>query len=326
MNSEERRSRFVGALLGTAFGDALGAAVEMMSRDEIIARFGQVRDFLPHSKGLGSYTDDTEMTLALVRSLVDIGGVDAYACSQRYAEAFSPERGYGRSAVLIMEALADGADYRNTGTMFFSEGSFGNGAAMRIAPIGLFYAQAGEPVLRDAVFAAVHSTHRHQEAIEAACLQAIAVAMMLGQPMGASPDSHQIIGRLKKVCRVIELSEALDKVTNLLVEGGDADQVSSTFGCGVRSADSWPPALWAALRYADDPQEAIIQAVNLGGDTDTIGAMTGALVGALHGEDWFPPSWYAQLENGPAGRDDLIRSGLQLADLAGTFRVSGEEV
>jgi ADP-ribosylglycohydrolase len=71
--------------------------------------------------------------------------------------------------------------------------------------------------------------------------------------------------------------------------------------------------LWAALRYIDDPEEAIVQAVNLGGDADTIGAMTGALVGALHGDNWFPVRWFDQLENTENGRDELIRVAGQLA-------------
>lgn len=312
----EKRSRFVGSLLGTAFGDALGAAVEMKTRSEIQTQFGMFRDFLPHEKGFGFYTDDTEMTLALTRSLIDQGRVDAADCSRCYAEAFTPERGYGRSAVRILEALQKGGDYRQTGTMFFPEGSVGNGAAMRIAPVGLFCHGTDDAVLREAVSSAVCCTHVHQEAVETAFLQAFAIGLMLEQPMGSKPDNHEAISCLQRICRYEALNSSLEVVETLLDKKVDGDAVADSFGCGVRSADSWPPALWAALRFASEPEEAIIQAVNLGGDTDTIGAMTGALVGALHGDDWFPQRWFEQLENGPSGRDEIIRLGESLADLA----------
>lgn len=320
MDKAQSRSRFVGSLLGTAFGDALGASVEMQSRSEIRSQFGQIRDFMSHANGFGRYTDDTEMTLALARSLIDRGGVDAADCSRCYAEAFTLERGYGRSAARIMEALADGADYRQTGTMFFPEGSFGNGAAMRIAPVGLLYGRADETVLREAILAAVCCTHVHEEAVETAFLQALALGLMFDLPLGEEPDAHEVIDRLKSSCRYDDLGRSLDIVVNLLDSGAEGAAVAECFGCGVRSADSWPPAIWAALRFADNPEEAIIQAVNLGGDTDTIGAMTGALVGALHGDTWFPQRWFEQLENGPSGRDEIIRIGESLAELAASFR------
>ncbi|HKJ04308.1 MAG TPA: ADP-ribosylglycohydrolase family protein [Geopsychrobacteraceae bacterium] len=314
MKTGECRSRFVGCLLGSAFGDALGAAVEMQSCGDIRQQFGQVRDFLPHDKGFGCYTDDTEMTLALARSLIVRGQVDAAVCSRHYAEAFSPERGYGRSAVKIIEALAEGADYRQTGTMLFSQGSFGNGAAMRIAPVGLLYRDASEKILRQAVFDAVCCTHVHPEAVEAASLQALSVALLSKLPVGEKPDTLAIVEQLERTCRFEPLVQSLRMVTELLRTAVGGDKVARCFGCGVRSSDSWPPALWAALRFADDPEEAIIQAVNLGGDADTIGAMTGALVGALHGDGWFPSRWFGLLENGPDGRDEIISVAEDLAD------------
>jgi poly(ADP-ribose) glycohydrolase ARH3 len=320
MVSENFRSRCVGSLLGTAFGDTLGAAVEMRSRAEIRLAFGEVRDFLPHARGFGRYTDDTEMTLALARSLIDRRGIDAADCSRRYGEAFTPRRGYGRSAVSILDALNAGADYRQTGTRFFAEGSFGNGAAMRIAPLGLLYGGADESVFRAAVFDAVRCTHVHPEAVETAYLQALAVGSMFDLPSGAEPDAQVFIARLNSFCRYRPLQRRLTALAQLLATDADGDAVAECFACGVRSADSWPPALWAALRFCDDPEEAIVQAVNLGGDCDTIGAMTGALVGALHGDRRFPRRWFAQLENGPHGRDEIIRTGELLAELCRQFR------
>ncbi len=312
--SRNRKSRFIGSMLGCAFGDVLGSAVEMQSRCEILQQHPDlVRDFLPSERGhdIGCYTDDTELTLALARSIVRCRGVDGADCAAAYAEAFTPQRGYGRSAVAVLTALQQGADWRSTGTMLFADGSFGNGGAMRIAPIGLLYGQLDYLLLYAKVKAAVWMTHTHTEGIEAALLQARAVGLMLNAD--GLPDAHEFTRQLLWYAPESILNSKLELLSELLRQQASADAVVEAFGCGVRSADSWPPALWAALRYIDNPEEAIIQAVNLGGDTDTIGAMTGALVGALHGDQWFPSRWYQQLENQQNGRDELISVAEQLA-------------
>ncbi len=310
-----RKSRFVGSLLGGAFGDVLGAAVEMQPREEILRQHPELlRDFQPTDRGFGCYTDDTEMALALARSILRAGDVDGEVCAQAYAEAFSPERGYGRSAIAVLSALQQGADWQQTGRMLFAEGSFGNGAAMRIAPLGLCYGHLDAETLSRKVRAAVVMTHIHPEAIEAAVLQARTIGLLL--QADKLPDPQDLLAVLTGYLPESILNSMLQVLAELLRQKATAEEVIARFGCGVRSADSWPPALWAALRYLEDPEEAIVQAVNLGGDSDTIGAMTGALVGALHGERWFPNRWYDNLENGRNGRDQLIRVAEQLAEIS----------
>ncbi|SHI58665.1 ADP-ribosylglycohydrolase [Malonomonas rubra DSM 5091] len=312
-----RKSRFVGSLLGCTCGDVLGSAVEMQTREQILQHYPDLlRDFQPaeRSIGFGCYTDDTEMTLALARSILRYRGVDGAECAAAYAEAFTPERGYGRSAIKILEALQQGADWRTSGTLLFADGSFGNGGAMRIAPVGLLYGHGDYLLLYEKVKAAIWMTHTHAEAIDAALLQARAIGLLL--TAGQVPDWRQIIGQLLWYVPESILNSSLQQLSGLLERDASADEVVSTFGCGVRSADSWPAALWAALRYIDNPQAAIVQAVNLGGDTDTIGAMTGALVGALHGDEWIPRSWFDQLENGGNGRDELIAVAERLAAIS----------
>lgn len=303
--------RCVGSLLGTAFGDALGAAVEGMDGATIRERHGAVRDFLPSGGEAGRYTDDTQMTLALTHSLVRCGGVDGADCARSYAEFFEAERGYGRSASAVLEALRGGADYRQTGTMFFAEGSFGNGAAMRIAPLGLLFGPVDVDALRCGVFEAVRCTHVHPQAIDAATVQALSVALMASAPMGRPPQAQGILVPLLAACRTDALRRAVAQVGKLLREGATDAHAATVLGTRVTAVESVPAALFAALRYAADPEEALINAVGMGGDTDTIAAMTGALVGALHGPDGFPRRWHNTLENGPA----IVRAALALAKL-----------
>jgi len=115
-------------------------------------------------RGFGCYTDDTRMTLALATSLVECGRVDVAHVSTKYAEFYEPWRGYGGAAHRVMRLLADGGDYRGTGRLQFPEGSFGNGGAMRIAPVGLAYRHADANELAEAVEDALLCTHIHPEA------------------------------------------------------------------------------------------------------------------------------------------------------------------
>lgn len=167
----------VGSLLGTACGDILGAAVEGSSARDIRELYGEIRDFAEVGRGFGCYTDDTQMTLALATSLVECGHVDAAHVSAKYPEFYESWRGYGGAAHRVMRLLQDGGDYRGTGRLQFPEGSFGNGGAMRIAPVGLAYRHAMDNVLLEAVEDALVCTHVHPEAIDGALVQAKAVAL-----------------------------------------------------------------------------------------------------------------------------------------------------
>ncbi|NIQ92955.1 MAG: hypothetical protein GWN87_01140, partial [Desulfuromonadales bacterium] len=167
-NDIDMADRCAGSMFGTAFGDALGAGVEGWSAADIAAEYGEVSDYIDSRMGAGFYTDDTQMTLAMARSLVRSGKIDGADCARSCAEAFDPERGYGRSAIEILKALGDGVDYTETGTLLFPDGSYGNGAAMRIAPVGLYCGEVDPPLLRSWVFDAVRATHTHDEAIDGA--------------------------------------------------------------------------------------------------------------------------------------------------------------
>lgn len=106
--------------------------------------------------------------------------------------------------------------------------------------------------------------------------------------------------------------EALGK---LLAEGADDRAAARHLGTGMRAVEGVPIAVWCAFRHGLHPEESIVRAVAMGGDTDTIGAMTGALVGAFRGASVLTQRWLAGLENGPDGRDDIVKLGRRLAAL-----------
>ena len=306
-----RRCR--GSILGTAFGDALGLPVEGMTAEQIRARHGAVTDYLPSAAGIGRYSDDTQMTLATGTSLVRQNGLDAEDCARSCAELFEPERGYGRSAVEILSALQRGHDYRATGKLLFPEGSFGNGAAMRIAPLGLMYGHLPVPQLRLLVAETVLSTHVHVEAIDGALLIATFVGRLSRLHHTGKLDLELMFTELSGSCHDSSIKEKIDLAWSLLVAGAGDHTAAEQIGCGVRSSESVVLALFLASRYIDNAEAAIINAVHCGGDTDTIAAMVGAVVGARHGDQRFPEHWHSRLERGGAGYETLIEMADALA-------------
>jgi poly(ADP-ribose) glycohydrolase ARH3 len=302
--------RFAGALLGTACGDALGCPVEGHPDP------GEVRDFVGSWQAPGRYTDDTQMAVALADSLVRTGGVvDGEDCARAYAERFEPHRGYGAGAYQVIERLRQGEDYRKTGTAFFPDGSFGNGSAMRIAPVGLLHGTGEAPNLQDAVFEAVRCTHVHPEALDGAVLQARLVGLLSRFPAGAEPHFSDFEPDLRRRARTKAFSRQLDALTELFAEGADDRSAAARLGNGIRAVEAVPAAIWAAFRHGLRPEESIVRAIALGGDTDTIGAMTGALVGARRGASQLPRRWLEGLENGPWGRDAIAGLAKELATL-----------
>ena len=317
----------VGSLLGTAVGDILGANVEFCSRAEILQDYGLVRDFQDSpARPLGMFTDDTEMTIALASSLVACGALNGHHCSIAYAQAFvaQPRRGYGPSVSQILNLLAAGADYRTTGRAIYPQGSFANGGAMRIAPVGLAFRNAPQDVLYRAVEVALLCTHVHPEAVDGAFIQAKAISELCRWTDASDARVTELLAMLHSLARTAPMRLKIGLILEGIKQDWSDEKVLSSvctpneFGeqFQIHAAEAVACALWAFANEWHQPEKCVIRAVMLGGDTDTVGAMTGALVGALHGVDWIPNRWYQQIENEPQiGRDYLIDIGRQLGVL-----------
>jgi len=162
MMSEDR---FTGAMLGLALADAIGAAYE----GGLVAAAGQ--DL--------RWTDDTQMAKVLAHSLIEDGGLDPDRLAQRWAQAVEMSRGYGPGAYKLLGKIRAGADWREANKSVFPDGSFGNGGAMRAAPIGLYY-HRDLPSLELAAEEAAEITHAHPLGIEGGRLIARATALAHG--------------------------------------------------------------------------------------------------------------------------------------------------
>ena len=326
IGASEYEDRVIGTLLGCVCGDVLGANLEKVPMADIKERYGRVSDFIGSAgRPLGQYTDDSEMTLALASSLVHRNGIDPAYCATAYAYFYQlpATRGYGGTTKKILKALSQGVDYRTTGTLFLPGGSFANGGVMRIAPIGVAFRNAPDVILQQAVTLALQPTHTHPEGIDGAWMQ----AKLIGWLIKLKPDflnPNTCITWLQAMAKTEIMHAKLVSVERGLREEWDNETLLNRICTKnerghifqIHAAEAFACALWILLRHYQNPEEAIIHAVGMGGDSDTIGAIVGAQVGALHGTAWIPHRWFDNIENEPkTGRDVFIEVGKDLAKL-----------
>jgi poly(ADP-ribose) glycohydrolase ARH3 len=278
-------SKFIGCLIGTAIGDSLGA------RREGSSEFVEVADLAPR------YTDDTAMTLAVAESLIEHKDFHYWHMADRFLKNYEhePWRRYGHTISRVFRLMRNGKlGFGMLDRNLYLEGSYGNGAAMRIAPVGLMY-HDDPRMLRDIAYNCAAITHSHELGLEGAALQACAVALaVLAVPGNISITDF--LGTLRMFAKPGPYQEKLKTVITLLENGASRDEVVAKLGTGGSSLESVPTAIYAFLSHRDF-KSAVIYAVSLGGDADTIGAMTGAIAGACYGIDGIPSQWQETVEN-----------------------------
>jgi poly(ADP-ribose) glycohydrolase ARH3 len=318
MADVDLQSRFAGALMGTFVGDALGAPFEGRPSAYVASNWNGARSMIESRRGCGAYTDDTQMMIGVAESLAACGGFDGADMARCFVDNYEPHRGYGGGARLVLSALAQGCPWDRAATIVFPDGSFGNGAAMRVAPVGVFY-HHDLTQLRKAAEDSASITHAHPLGKEGAALQACAVALAIRARAG-SVDPLKLLDELQAFVRPERdpFPAKLLTIGELLQSAPSVDEVVSLLGNDVSSMTAVPAAIYAFLYRPDSFQEAVTYAILLGGDTDTIGAMAGAIAGAYHGTRGIPGEWLDPLENTGKGRDYVLRlaSGLYERHLA----------
>lgn len=293
-NDAYLRGRFRGAMLGAAIGDALGAPFEgtgSVRREEL--------DRLVEQPGRMQWTDDAHMTIGMAESLTACQGFDGEHMARHFAERYEhePWRGYGPGPPQVFAALERGAHWDEAGReLFDGSGSFGNGAAMRVAPAALF----AHPDLHEAATLARKTsmiTHAHEWGIDGAVIQGVALTWVLQQPPGKPLDRTALCRALSGHVRSEACRQALRNVTALSPAAAPADVVVR-LGNGIEALRSAPTALFAFLRSPEDFAEVVLFIISLGGDTDTMASMAGALAGAYVGEKGIPARWRMEVEQG----------------------------
>ena len=299
--------KFRGALLGVAVGDALGAPVEGLD-GESARRFYEEHGWKIVS---GKYTDDTEMTIGVAESLIACKGFNGSHLAQQFLRNYNESRGYGPGTREVLKMLSEGVSWKEASRKIFGgEGSYGNGAAMRIAPVGLLYHENAEK-LREVAFKVSEITHAHELAKEGAALLAFAVALACRygcnrytvsaeEEEEAGETKREMLRNLHAFARHRIYKEKLARIEALLHAKDEEEarkRAFSELGNGEAAFNSVPTAIFSFLR-SHDFRESIVFAISLGGDTDTIAAMTGAVSGAFYGERSIPRDWLKSLESG----------------------------
>jgi ADP-ribosyl-[dinitrogen reductase] hydrolase len=325
------RGRVEGMLLGLAIGDALGATSEGMAPGRRRAAHGEIRDYLPHphaaGRPVGLPTDDTQMAFWALEHILEDDGLSPEAV----LGTFAGRRIYGIGATVraALHAFNDGAPWHRAG-----QPSAGNGALMRIAPMLVPHLPRPSPALWADTALLAMITH-NDPGSTAACL---AYVDLLRELVGRdeSPEPGWWVERFTTTMAPLEGETRYESRTPHRSYRGPiarfvADQLPAALDRGLSvlaACEDWysgaylletvPSVLYILARHGHDPEEAIVRAVNDTRDNDTVAAIVGAAVGALHGVDALPERWRAGLAGRTAEADDgrVFELARQAADRA----------
>jgi ADP-ribosylglycohydrolase len=290
-----RVERMLSSLDGLSIGDALG---EMFAYRPHRALDIFRRNDLP--AGPWFHTDDTEMAISIAAVLKSHGRIHQDALSKRFMRRFErdPERGYGKmTRVQLRENLAGQPWQVTSPRAFGGRGSMGNGGAMRVAPLGGYFADELERVAKEAQASSV-VTHVHSEGV--AGTVSIAVAAALAWQLRNDPPVERARKLFDRVLQLTRESEVRRKILLASQIPGDmeVEQVAKSLGRGdlVTAPDTVPFCVWVAAHHLDNYVEALSTAISVGGDCDTNAAIVGGIVALSVGREGIPADWLTARE------------------------------
>jgi ADP-ribosyl-[dinitrogen reductase] hydrolase len=270
----------VGAILGGAVGDGWGRPYE---------------GSLPQAATVPAeliVTDDSQLTLATCEAIVEVGRIDPATIAQRFLFWFRAGRlhGLGASTLKALHALDAGAHWASSGAK--GERAAGNGAAMRVAPLA-FLLDLDDEGDRASLRDVCRITHHHDEAYVGALAVTVAVRL-------ASRPGYAFSNLLSEVAGHLPDSQVRDRVARFatLTNGVSPFQVADSWGSSGFVVESVPLAIFAAREIERRPFAEVLQrAIQAGGDTDTIGSLTGQIAGAAVGASALPRELVALLHD-----------------------------
>jgi ADP-ribosylglycohydrolase len=283
---DERLDRALVSLDGLSVADALG---QRFFFREIAEDHGRGNP----PPGPWWWTDDTNMALSIVKILHEFGHIDQDALATSFVSAFDVGRQYGEAMHGLIPSLAIEHWSTASASLFGGLGSFGNGGAMRIAPLGAYYADDLAAAVMQAGRAS-EVTHAHAEASAGA----IAVAVAAG--LAADPSQSDALRMLDTVIDLTPASEVRDRLGSAQRLGMRAVEAVITAEVGngsrVSAQDTVPFAVWCALKHLGSYEEAVWAAIEAGGDIDTNAAIVGGIVASRVGRGGIPAHWLQERE------------------------------
>lgn len=284
------------AVDGLSVGDALGSQFFVPANQHLLAHPGR-----PVPPPTWFYTDDTEMALGILEVLDRHGRVEQDDLARVFGRRFDNEmyRGYGAMAVQILAALHRGEPWREVApAVFEGQGSMGNGSAMRVAPVGAYFADDLPRAAAEAEKSAV-VTHAHPEGVAGGVAAAVATAMAwrlrdrAGGPAVREEFFEAVLALTPEGSTRRGVAEA-----RALGDSAPLQDVVQALGNGSRvtAPDTVPFCLWAAARHLHDFAEAFWTTIHAGGDIDTTAAVVGGIVVMATGLEGIPPLWLRSRE------------------------------
>jgi ADP-ribosylglycohydrolase len=283
----DRLARARCSLEGLSVGDALGGFFEFAGAHAVKRIAARVLPQPPWH-----YTDDTMMALSIVSVLRQRGAIDQDLLVRSFAERYERARGYGPATRAVLARIRRGEHWREAAlSLFGGQGSYGNGAAMRVGPLGGYFADDLAAVAEHARRSA-EVTHAHPEAIAGAIAVAMAAACawrLRGRP---APQSHEFLGLILPLVPTSQVRDAIGRARDLPPETlAQAAGAALGNGTHVSSPDTVPFALWCAACHLGNYQEAIWQTASGLGDVDTTCAIVGGIVALYTGAEGIPAAW-----------------------------------
>jgi poly(ADP-ribose) glycohydrolase ARH3 len=300
------KSKCLGAMVGSALGDAIGElAFRYKRKEHLCAIMDRVEKLI--------YTDDTAMTIGLAESILQMRGIDPNHLGDQFNQNFNrePWRGYASGPPTIFSMVHQyGISYVEAAkSLFGGTGSMGNGAAMRIVPVGLVFHNS-EHLYEEACRSA-EVTHAHPVGMDGAAVEALAIAEGVKLDPEKEFPLKTFIERLTAFARTPEIREKMKLVQALITEDVSPPIAADRLGRSVAVDESMPFAIYSFLRYPKSFEGCLFCSILNGGDRDTLGAMACAISGAYLGIEAIPKSWCDKLEN----RETIENLASSLAEL-----------
>ncbi len=306
------KDKYQGCMVGLAVGDALGMPIETMDSDEIVEMFGRpLKDFIDpvdlkgrkhfcyHLKA-GQYTDDTQLSIAIARSIIEKGGIEYEDIAKKHVEAYKEDientgrlRGWGRSTEHSVKRIMEGISWKESG----NKGGAGNGTAMKISPLGLYACMnLSEEAMCEAAINISLMTHNDPRAMVAAIVQSYAVRSLIDSHWTGYFSKEKMIRNIATISEIKEheLGDTNNEISSklkLIPQIKSVDEAIEKLGTGCYVPESLPFSLYMFQRDPFDFEKTLVETVNAGGDTDSNGSIVGALLGALNGYKKIPERW-----------------------------------
>lgn len=316
------KEKILGSLFGAALGDTMGAPTELRTKAMIKEKFGgEVREILTppndtfaRNSAAGTVTDDFSLIYYTVRAILNHGGkIDEKSVNEALLSWAEDEKYYDKYAGPTTRSAVErikGKSVENPYDFICCDNAkASNGSAMKISPAGLFNPGNIEAAVNDAI-TICRPTHNNNLSIEGACAVAAAVSEALKQDSNiytivqAGLSGAKLGEKLSKGSCAVLAGPSVEKRIKLAVQIGlTADsideattEIADLVGSGLHVSEAVPAVFGIIVAAKGSVMEAIIAAVNIGSDTDTIASMTGAILGALHGIAAIPESYCRLIE------------------------------